>query len=363
MGHEASDPSDFWKGLSLVGLTINHLILWPCENLNFLLRITYQGMGWVSFASVFFAIAGIHWGRRIESQCELSKFLHWNARRALKLFSWVVFSSMLFSLCVQWRILTPAPWQSHIPWHTPENIALALLGLRLPWLIDVIWLHGWLGIFSTLLWSVPALRRSGLCLLSTSGGIWLVSQAGLLNIENFIDGPLIKELAPSWHSWGGWQFLFIASAVSQRTDMQKYLQILQKKKSTVLILASTLIFFFLKHMAPIDENESRRMTAEFSPLFAINSMLIGLLFSKIKVSEVLLMARIPCRLRPVKILKTIGRHSLLFYSLQCIFIYLSGRVFSLSQNQRVESFLVLLFWIILLSAICLIRHRTSKTGP
>jgi hypothetical protein len=215
------DSIEFLRGLCLMAMTLNHLLLWPFVNVSFLLRLTYQSLGWWSFATVFFALAGVQWGRRTQGEHRL---WHWNGLRAGMLLGWVCVATSLYILGVNLRLINPAPWQAHIAWRDIGTLFGALLGFKLPWLIDVIWLHAWLGLFAAMLWSIPLLRSSPFLIFSVSAAIWLCG------IPDIFAGLGRYQIAPSWHSWTGWQFLFVICALSQQPTVKDRLDKLRKKK-------------------------------------------------------------------------------------------------------------------------------------
>ncbi len=292
-----------WKGLALIALSINHLVLWPLSDLAFLLKLTYQSLGWCTFASLYFAIAGVQWGRRVSTRAD---FWHWNIRRARRLILWVFLFTLLFCTGVRFGWWMPAPWQRHINWQHVTTPFLALFGVRLPWLVDVVWLHCWLGLFAALIWRCPGLRNNYQSILGASLCLWVMSQLSLFELD------YIQKEAPSWHAWTSWQFLFIISAVSQQNEFR--LQIpkffTSFKPRLLMILAVTLCL--LKNFSNISEIQILTSTQKFSPLFAINSLV---LISLLSLTE---KARFPT------FIKELGRYSLRGYGVQCVLVYIIG---------------------------------------
>lgn len=313
MNTQQTDNLSVWRGLCLLGLTFNHLLLWPCENISFALRLTYQSLGWASFATVFFAIAGIQWGRKLQRSALLWR---WNLARCGRLMAWVFISTAIFVIAVRLNFVQPAPWQRHLDWSSPNIPIWAVLGLRIPWLIDVIWLHAWLGIFATLLWSIPIVRHSPFCIAALSVLVWLAGQAG------YFDSFSLHDAAPSWHSWTGWQLLFVGCALSQQNEFKSWFRIFEKRSVLALPLIIAVILFVVKQFQILKFINDTFQTKNFGPLFAFNSFVLALLASS-------------CRFPIVpNWLVFLGRHSLFFYSLQCFFIYILGSHVSLSQNEK-----------------------------
>jgi hypothetical protein len=334
--------TDVWKGLSLLGLTFNHLLLWPCSNLSFALNFTYQSVGWVSFASVFFAIAGVQWGRRAENQTP-QQLLNWNFKRAIKLFAWVGCATAIFVLANKASLLEPAPWQRHLIWNAPSTVLMAISGFQLPWLLDVIWLHAWLGVYATILWSLPKIRSSSLCIALVSACVWLLSQAGYFNVQSQLFS------APSWHAWTGWQLLFVGCALSQRKDVQAVIGYFRKSSLRLIIIIIAAALLISKHTLSKAEVDPFLQTQKFGPLFATNTVCFCLLLGEHK------FPRMP------KIVATIGKRSLLFYSMQCVVIYTLGSHTTFAQNQKTISLWIVVLVSLLLPTLCwLIAQRRSR---
>lgn len=290
---------EFWKGLSLLGLTCNHLFLWPLASLSAGLRLTYQSVGWFTFASIYFSAAGIIWGRTAQTK---PKFWNWNIKRASMLLLWVAVAATVFQLGLTCQILSPVPWQRHVTWESPGSILHALVGIKLPWLVDVIWLHACLGIFTALIWKLPGFKDRPKLVVGLSCLIWILSQTDVFKFN------IQENQAPSWHSWTSWQLLFVLSAVSQEKKIQQCITkwINQKGKKVVPVLAMFFIFLKISTKEDLDFLSSAQ---KFAPLFALNSLIILTLLSSWKENN--------C----VNGIAKIGRFSLSGYSIQCLMVY------------------------------------------
>lgn len=320
-GDKNHNSLDIWKGISILGLTFNHLVLWPCQSLSGALKFTYQSLGWFSFASVFFAISGCQWGRREQKDPDI---LSWNLVRARKLMTWVVCSTLIFQCSVWVGLIQPAPWQTHVYWTQPELIFYTVLGQKLPWLIDVIWMHGVLGVFATVVWSVPWLRASSFRIAVVSFLLWMSSQFGLFQSK------IGEGNAPSWHDWTSWQLLFVGAALLQRKDTAALQDVFRLPIVRIILWILAFCFFVLRHFLWSKDLNHALITQSFGFLFAANTMVICLLFAGLKF-----------RFYP-RALALIGKKSLYFYSLQCSVVYLLGGSLVLHANQRIASLVVVL---------------------
>lgn len=318
---------DFWKGVSLTGLTCNHLFLWPLSSITAGLSITYQSLGWFTFASIYFASAGILWGRRAESGKGLWR---WNSRRAAKLLIWICAATFIFNTGIHFNLLKPAPWQMHHNWNQKPLLGSAILGLQLPWLVDVIWLHAFFGLFASALWSLPVLKNRPLIIAAVSIALWLAAQADLTGL------PSGHGYLPPWHSWAGWQFLFIFAAMSQNKKVLLRLKDLSNGKAKKYILVLLLGFMVLKHSAGAAINESFTDPQKFAPLFAINSL-----------AALSLMNMTPKINLPNCITRS-GRYSLSGYSVQCALVYALGSHPLPNQNRPATALLILVCSILVL---------------
>jgi hypothetical protein len=305
------------------------------------MRITYQSVGWVSFASVFFAISGIQWGRKA---CTSDSLWQWNVRRSARLLFWVFTATILFSLAVELQVIKPAPWQRHMNWTEPHTPLKALAGLKLPWLLDVIWLHAWLGIYATIVWSVFGRNRCPLAIAAVSFLVWIAGQADEVQVRML---PTIAE-APPWHHWTGWQLLFVICALSQHHDIKKRLDFLNNAFfSKILLFAAVLLFILKQSTASADINDLSE-TKRFGPWFAVNSIVLCLLARRYQLPQ------LPAALA------IIGRRTLVFYSLQILAVYLLGSHSTFSQNQKFHSFAVIAFLLASLFALAqLLMNRRS----
>lgn len=335
-----SKQSDFWRGIGLLGLTFNHLLLWPYTSLSFALRFTYQSLGWVSFATVFFALAGVQWGRVAERNRNLWR---WNLRRTAFLWAWVLVAVLIFRVGIESRLLRPAPWQNHIRWTENYGILYALAGVRLPWLLDVIWLHGWFGLFATILWSLPGVGVSALRIALVSCIFWISAQINFGQIS-----PLFHE-APPWHVWTGWQILFVGCALSQRKEAARVVSYFRRKSTRRVLIVVIILMCVLKNFRILSDQDNLRQTRQFGPLFAINSAAWCFALAHIR------------RLRLPKWIAVIGRQSLAFYTVQCIFVYLLGSHWLLDENQTVYAFLTVMcvfIFFVAISQLCVQREST-----
>ena len=320
MWQAKSEHYEVWKGISLLGLTCNHLVLWPLTNLSFTLKLTYQSIGWFTFAAVYYSIAGIIWGRRVQTETQYWK---WNLRRAAKLLLWVAAATLFLVLSFHYQWLSPAPWQTQIQWTGDKPLLKAILGTRIPWLIDVIWLHCWLGFFTALLWRCPVLRDNHILLASVSLLVWTLSQFQIFEWEF-----LISE-APSWHSWTSWQLLFVLSALSQQKKFISRIKLLCQSKSQKILALAAVLFFVGKNISGENIHFEFGSAQNFAPIFAINSLLIITLLHSAEKIE------FPAYIRQI------GRYSLTGYSLQCALVYALGE-FSIRHKINILESLLLL---------------------
>lgn len=324
MGRIGKDPLNTWRAVALLGLTFNHLLLWPLENISFAMRITYQSVGWVSFASVFFAIAGIQWGRKA---CTSDSLWIWNLKRSAKLLLWVFSATILFALAVELQFIKPAPWQRHISWTDPHTPLKAVAGVKLPWLLDVIWLHAWLGIYATIVWSVFGRNKSPLAITAVSVLVWIAGQTDAVEIKIL---PTPAE-APPWHHWTGWQLLFVICALSQQDEVKKKLALLKDMFFSKILLFEAVFLFILKQSTASAFIDDMSETKSFGPWFAFNSIVLCLLAKRFQLPE------LPAALA------LIGRRTLFFYTLQILAVYLLGSHSAFSQNQKFHSIAVIAF--------------------
>jgi|GEM_PF-5499317 len=328
-----------WKGLCLIGMSFNHLLLWPFPGLSPALRLTYQSVGWFTFASVFFAIAGIQWGRRAQSN---TKLILWNIKRAKKLGLWIVLATSLFLVGIKLGLITPAPWQISIAWQQPQTLLYALLGLRLPWLIDVIWLHMWLGVFATLLWISPGIRGRWWAIACVSFALWCLGQS------NDPLGLGTNADAPSWHHWTSWQLLFVVSALSQQDEVRKKLAVLNFPEHRKYILAAAILFFILKHIQVQSNQEQLSAAQRFSPLFAVNT-------------AVLLLAAKPYQsIRFPAFVSTVGHQSLAAYSAQCMVVYILGTHSKWFPPSPIAAFLLVILFSTFIASSAHLFEKRSK---
>ncbi|NBX16226.1 MAG: hypothetical protein EBR09_02555 [Proteobacteria bacterium] len=311
---------EFWKGISLIGLTCNHLFLWPLSVLSAGLTFTYQSFGWFTFASVYFASAGILWGRRAQSDCALWS---WNLRRAAKLLLWVCAATAIFKAAESEGIIKAAPWQSHYDWSISPAIAGAAAGVQLPWLIDVIWLHAWFGIFATALWSLPWTKKQPRLTALMSVALWLADQSGHLKL------PQQPALLPPWHSWASWQLLFVLSALSQNKNCRTYFESAIQGKRKILIACAVFAFILLKHSLGNSVAAGLTDTQKFAPLFAANSIAVLTLMNLSRKENL-----------PDCLVRT-GRYSLSGYSVQCVIVYGLGSNPLPFQNNPAAAVLIL----------------------
>lgn len=321
MWRSNDEQFEIWKGLALIALSINHLVLWPLSDLAFLMKLTYQSVGWCTFASLYFAIAGVQWGRRAGKSQD---FWNWNIRRAKRLMLWVFLFTLLFCTGVRFGWWVPAPWQRHIDWRQVSTPLLALLGVRLPWLVDVVWLHFFLGLFAALVWRCPGLRNNYLAILITSFCLWIISQFDLLEFD------YLQREAPSWHTWTSWQFLFIASAVSQQDDFKPRVPTFFRSFKTQLLIFAAATLFIMKTQTNISKIQILTSAQNFAPLFAINSLV---LISFLPLTE---KARFPT------FIKTLGRYSLRGYGVQCVVVYILGNSNFIGKHVILFEFSLLL---------------------
>ena len=341
MDHRGKDSLNTWRTVALLGLTLNHLLLWPLENISFAMKITYQSLGWVSFASVFFAAAGIQWGRKA---CTTDSLWVWNIRRSGKLLLWVFSATILFVFAVESQVIKPVPWQRHISWIEPLTPLKALAGLKLPWLLDVIWLHAWLGIYATIVWSVFGKNKSPLAIAAVSVLVWIAGQTDAVQLQIL---PTSAE-APPWHHWTGWQLIFVIGALSQRDEVKRRLELLKNPFFTKLLFSAALLLFMLKQSTASAHIDDVSETKCFGPWFTINTLVLCLLARKYQ------LPKLPAGLAAV------GRRTLVFYSLQILAVYLLGSHSAFSQNQKFHSFVVIAFLLASFFALAhLLMNRRS----
>jgi hypothetical protein len=298
------DKSQGWKGAALIGLTINHLVLWPLPHAAGLLRFTYGSLGWFTFASIFFGIAGYQWGKKA-SQSSMSEIWSWNKARALRLYLWFVAVASLLILGMTLEVIRPAPWQRHLDWTGPNSFFLCAVGLKIPWLSDVLWLHAWLGLFASFLWTCPYLMGKTGRIAPVSFMFWLTGQ---------LEWPSAKFMvgsAPSWHAWTCWQFVFVLSALFAKSEFLEWKERLEKAQGRAVILIFLLTCFLMRHLLPQQSLSGLTHANTLAPLFALNSFLV-LLFGK----------SFSLRLPPI--LANLGSQSLSVYAFQCIWIYVLG---------------------------------------
>jgi hypothetical protein len=321
MWHSDKNEIEFWKGVSLFGLTCNHLFLWPLNALSQGLALTYQSFGWFTFASIYFASAGILWGRRAETT---PAFWTWNFQRAAKLLLWVCVATLIFKWGVESKLLMPAPWQTHLSWIHDTALLHAALGRQLPWLLDVIWLHAWFGLFAATLWRAPGLRERPALVVVASFLIWLLDQLGLF------DRFSKMNIAAPWHSWTSWQLLFVLAAASQRKVWNDSLKVILNQKINRILTAIAVILFAAKSSAHREILHNLTDTQKFAPLFAINSLV---LLSLMKVNKK--------KSLPNCIAKA-GRYSLSGYTMQCALVYGLGSRPLPGQGQPLNALLILI---------------------
>jgi hypothetical protein len=339
MWQAKSEHYEVWKGISLLGLTCNHLALWPLTNLSFTLKLTYQSIGWFTFATVYYSIAGIIWGRRVQTE---TQYWNWNLRRAAKLLVWVAAATLILVLSFQYQWLSPAPWQTQIQWTGDKPLLKAILGTRIPWLIDVIWLHCWLGIFTALLWRCPVLRDNHILLASVSLLVWTLSQFRIFEWE------FLTSEASSWHSWTSWQLLFVLSALSQQKKFISRIKILCQSKSQKILAVAAALFLLCKQLSREFNLFELGSAQNFAPLFAINSLvIISLLHSAEKIE-------FPAYIRQI------GRYSLTGYSLQCALVYSLGEFSRKHKINIFESVLLLMICFLLMVIVSQSIHAWRK---
>ena len=298
------DKSQGWKGAALIGLTINHLALWPLSNAAGLLRFTYQSLGWFTFASLFFGIAGYQWGKGAARR-STAGIWSWNKARALRLYLWFVAVASFLILGMTMEVIRPAPWQRHLEWTSAKSYFLCLLGLKIPWLSDVLWLHAWLGIFASLLWTCPGLKGKTRRIALASFLLWVAGQ------PEWPSAGFSSDFAPSWHAWTCWQFVFVLSALFAKMETHEWKEKLAKATCRPVILTLLLGCFLLKHLLHGQHIQRLAQANSFAPLFAFNSFLV-LVFGK------------SISLRMPSFLAKLGSQSLFVYSFQCIWVYVLG---------------------------------------
>lgn len=330
---------DFWKGVSLIGLTCNHLLLWPLKSISQGLALTYQSLGWFTFASVYFATAGILWGRRAYQSDSL---IRWNVVRAAQLLLWTCIVTLFFKLGMAADVLKPAPWQSHLDWSHNTLVASAAIGRQIPWLVDVIWLHACFGIFSTALWSLPGTSKSPWVILGTSMLLWLVDQTFHTSM------PGHSRWAPPWHSWMSWQLLFVVSALSQSDRFSVAIRFISSRNVRKHLFFIAIAFLVAKHSFTRESVSRLADTQTFAPLFAINSLI---LLSLINSNEKKIFSR-----RIVNL----GRYSLSGYTVHCGLIYALGG--NLSLLQKAPLFALVVLSLCLLSLLMFSHVRSTWRG-
>jgi hypothetical protein len=327
MWHSEKTEIQFWKGVSLLGLTCNHLFLWPLNALSQGLAITYQPLGWFTFASIYFASAGILWGRKAEVT---SSYWQWNLKRAGKLLLWVFIATLIFKWGGESKYLAPAPWQTHLNWNGDLVLLSATLGQKLPWLLDVIWLHAWLGVFTAILWRTPALTGNPIKIVIVSSLIWIADQLDLF--DQFVRAGA----SPPWHSWTSWQLLFVLGATLQKKEWKNLLNAFSGKKLNRALLAGAVILFAAKTATNRDTINKLIDTQKFGSLFALNSLV---LLSLLKVDR---------KISLFNCFTNAGRYSLSGYSLQCLLVYGLGSNPIPGQSQPINALIILVISILIL---------------
>jgi hypothetical protein len=338
-----TNTSQGWRGAALIGLTVNHLVLWPLPNVSGILRYTYESLGWFTFASLYFGIAGYQWGKTAAGLGS-ADFWRWNAKRALRLYLWFAAVASITLLGIQTEIFRPAPWQRHLQWTGVESLILCLLGLKIPWLTDVLWLHAWLGLFSSLLWECPWLKGRTTAIALLSCAVWAV---GNFLIPKW--GFALAE-APSWHSWTAWQLAFIFAALFAQGDFQKFKEKLDGKRVKLLIAILLLSFFFAKHLLPESLVHGWAQANVFAPLFALNSFLV-LLFGK------------SLALHFPRMLMNLGTTSLHVYAFHTVSIYCLGTLLESESISQATSFVLIfanVFLLMIVSRFSLAWRRSCR---
>jgi hypothetical protein len=172
---------DGLRGLLLLLMTFNHLLLWPFDHVGHALAFTYQPIGFISAAEGFFFLSGVvaalAYGRIYERR-GLKAVLPPLGRRIAKILVLnLVITFSIIALVQAGRDLAPhnAALVTELREHAWEAFLAPFLALNLPWLADILPLYIlFLGLVPVLILAASA--RSERVVFIVVVGLWLFGQ-------------------------------------------------------------------------------------------------------------------------------------------------------------------------------------------
>ncbi len=317
---------DALRGLLLLIMMANHLVLWPLQMLKPALEHLYQPFGFVSAAEGFFFLSGLvsamAYGRLADRK-PLREVGLAVARRIRRLFLVNLVLAAVIAP-VAWSFAAQPEWTSAVLKEYGAIRGLSLLelavGVNEPWLLDI--LPAYMIFLATIPLLILAQKRRVLWLpLAVSGALWVAGQF----FPSAKVADALMRVFPSryvsfgWFELAAWQLVFVSGFVLGNLSRVGGLPAFLARPTwkTTAPFALLLVFLFVQRHAELPlpplRLEPYLSVRALAPLRLLNFIALGM-----AIRGVWPHLRRPLGFRP---LATIGKQSLPAFVFHILAIY------------------------------------------
>lgn len=330
---------DFFKGILLINMMIDHSLLFGFDSLGFLYRYTYEPLGFVAATEGFIFLSAYLFGLNYSLRTRTKKASLYKSifSRLVKIYKYHVLSVSVVALLFMfpefssnWNI----EWQGKLAlWKIDPLKAwfLAILFLYQTSFVDILPLYLFLISYSTL--PMFFLENGRLkSVLTVSAMLWLLGH--LYPQENL---GLKFGVLLGWLEFLSWQFLFVIGMAIG--FYQKQFNALLPKTNTTLffMIASTILFFYVRQFHP--------NLFEDAPFKLTNIRNLGVVrllnFFTLSYLIYILTQKFPDRFNFSPI-NQLGKNSLTVFSFHILVCYFFGAFRSLISTQSIGTQIFLL---------------------
>lgn len=250
---------DGLRGLLLLLMTFNHLLLWPFGAVGQVLAFTYQPIGFITAAEGFFFLSGLvaalAYGRIYERR-GLRAVLPPLARRIAKIFVLnLVITFTIIALVQAGRSLAPhnAALATEMRGQAWGAFLAPLLGLNLPWLADILPLYIlFLGLVPVLILATRAGNARTVSIVVI--GLWLFGQhypcdALAARLMRWVPGH--HYFTFGWFDIFAWYLIFAAGFLLSLSSLRGHLPAVACRPPRALVVVcalGSLLFLSVRHL-------------------------------------------------------------------------------------------------------------------
>jgi hypothetical protein len=207
---------DALRGLLLIMMTVDHLLIWPFDFWSAIYEHSYGPFGFFSAAEAFYFISGLLAGMLLANkpqvilgnlQARLGKLYLAN----LACIAMMALSGFLApAFFAQWGNVS---WIQDIYYHPFQIVLLASLFLYLPSFFDILPVYCCFFLLLPLILRLIRADKMGL-LLFFSLSLYGLGQLALLQKISLVLGHVLPRVSLGWFDIFSWQLLFVSAVVA-----------------------------------------------------------------------------------------------------------------------------------------------------